>query len=85
MKIKVNGEEKSIKELNKECSLFEVLNQLGFKNNTIIVELNKAGSAPLAQAVFDWWQALIASHRSTSSIFSSTCKSLSRYRVTSTG
>ena len=40
MKIKVNGEEKSIKELNKECSLFEVLNQLGFKNNTIIVELN---------------------------------------------
>ena len=40
MKIKVNGEEKSIKELNKECSLFEVLNQLGFKNKTIIVELN---------------------------------------------
>tara|TARA_B100000212_G_C27333431_1_gene515738 strand:- start:146 stop:355 length:210 start_codon:yes stop_codon:yes gene_type:complete len=40
MKIKVNGEEKFINNLNKEYSLFDTLNFLGYTNNTIIVELN---------------------------------------------
>ena len=40
MKIKVNGEEKFINNLNKELTLTETLIQLGYKNNTIIVELN---------------------------------------------
>tara|TARA_Y100000589_G_C26729614_1_gene457145 strand:+ start:318 stop:527 length:210 start_codon:yes stop_codon:yes gene_type:complete len=40
MKIKVNGEEKFINNLNKEYSLFDTLNSLGYTNNTIIVELN---------------------------------------------
>ena len=40
MKIKVNGEEKFINNLNKEFTLTETLIQLGYKNNTIIVELN---------------------------------------------
>ena len=40
MKIKVNGEEKII-ELDKENSLLStVLNSLGYKPNTIVVELN---------------------------------------------
>ena len=40
MKIKVNGEEKII-ELDKENSLLStVLNLLGYKPNTIVVELN---------------------------------------------
>ena len=40
MKIKVNGEEKKIK-LNKESALLsEALNLMGYKPNTIIVELN---------------------------------------------
>ena len=40
MKIKVNGEEKLINNSNKEFTLTETLIQLGYKNNTIIVELN---------------------------------------------
>ena len=40
MKIKVNGEEKFIDNSNKEFTLTETLIQLGYKNNTIIVELN---------------------------------------------
>ena len=40
MKIKVNGEEKFIDNSNKELNLTETLIQLGYKNNTIIVELN---------------------------------------------
>ena len=40
MKIKVNGEEKFINNSNKEYTLTETLIQLGYKNNTIIVELN---------------------------------------------
>ena len=40
MKIKVNGEEKFIDNSNKEFTLNETLIQLGYKNNTIIVELN---------------------------------------------
>tara|TARA_B100000925_G_scaffold196959_1_gene149121 strand:- start:322 stop:531 length:210 start_codon:yes stop_codon:yes gene_type:complete len=40
MKIRVNGEEKFINNLNKEFTLAEALAQLGYKNNTIIVELN---------------------------------------------
>ena len=40
MKIKVNGEEKKI-ELNQEIALLStVLNLMGYKPNTIIVELN---------------------------------------------
>ena len=40
MKIKVNGEDKFINNSNKEFTLTETLIQLGYKNNTIIVELN---------------------------------------------
>ena len=40
MKIKVNGEEKIIKNSNKEFTLTEALSQLGYNSNTIIVELN---------------------------------------------
>ena len=40
MKIKVNGVEKFIDNSNKEFTLTETLIQLGYKNNTIIVELN---------------------------------------------
>ena len=40
MKIKVNGEEKFINNSNKEFTLTEALSQLGYKSNTIIVELN---------------------------------------------
>ena len=40
MKIKVNGEEKFINSSNKEFTLTEALIQLGYKSNTIIVELN---------------------------------------------
>ena len=40
MKIKVNGEEKFINNSHKEFTLSETLIQLGYKNNTIIVELN---------------------------------------------
>jgi len=40
MKIKVNGEEKNI-ELNQESALLsKVLNHMGYKPNTIVVELN---------------------------------------------
>ncbi len=40
MKIKVNGEEKNI-ELNQENVLLsKVLNSMGYKPNTIVVELN---------------------------------------------
>ena len=40
MKIKVNGEEKKI-ELNQENALLStVLNSMGYKPNTIVVELN---------------------------------------------
>jgi len=40
MKIKVNGEEKFINNSNKDFTLTEALNQLGYTSNTIIVELN---------------------------------------------
>ena len=40
MKIKVNGEEKFINNSKKEFTLTEALSQLGYKSNTIIVELN---------------------------------------------
>ena len=40
MKIKVNGEEKFINNSHKELTITETLIQLGYKNNTIIVELN---------------------------------------------
>ena len=40
MKIKVNGEEKFINNSNQEFTLTEALSQLGYNNNTIIVELN---------------------------------------------
>ena len=42
MKIKVNGEEKKI-ELNQENALLStVLNLMGYKPNTIVVELNNS-------------------------------------------
>ena len=40
MKIRVNGEEKFITNADKGYSLSEILSQLGYKNNTVIVELN---------------------------------------------
>ena len=40
MKISVNGEEKFINNSSKEFTLTETLVQLGYRNNTIIVELN---------------------------------------------
>mgnify|MGYP001350813037 CR=1 FL=1 len=40
MKIRVNGEEKFINNSNKEYTLLETLNHLGYSGNTIIVELN---------------------------------------------
>jgi len=40
MKLRVNGEEKFLNNSNKESTLTEVLSQLGYKSNTIIVELN---------------------------------------------
>tara|TARA_B100000212_G_scaffold113091_1_gene84294 strand:- start:448 stop:657 length:210 start_codon:yes stop_codon:yes gene_type:complete len=40
MKIKVNGEEKFINNLNKEFTLSEALIRLGYNENNIIVELN---------------------------------------------
>ena len=40
MKIKVNGVEKFINNPKKEFTLTEALSQLGYSDNTIIVELN---------------------------------------------
>ena len=40
MKIKVNGVEKLINNSNKDLTLTEVLSHLGYRDNTIIVELN---------------------------------------------
>ena len=40
MKIRVNGEQKFINNSNKEFTLNETLNYLGYNSNTIIVELN---------------------------------------------
>ena len=40
MKIRVNGEEKFINNLNKDCSIKDALNHLGYSKNNIIVELN---------------------------------------------
>tara|TARA_B100000212_G_scaffold300899_1_gene246440 strand:+ start:268 stop:477 length:210 start_codon:yes stop_codon:yes gene_type:complete len=40
MKIRVNGEERFIDNSNKESTLTDTLIQLGYKSNTIIVELN---------------------------------------------
>ena len=40
MKIRVNGEDKFINNSHKEYTLLEILNQLGYKSNNIIVELN---------------------------------------------
>tara|TARA_B100000212_G_C26996239_1_gene372972 strand:- start:148 stop:357 length:210 start_codon:yes stop_codon:yes gene_type:complete len=40
MKIRVNGEEKFITNADKGYNLSEILSQLGYKNNTVIVELN---------------------------------------------
>ena len=40
MKIKVNGEEKKIELDQKNVLLSKALNQMGYKPNTIVVELN---------------------------------------------
>ena len=40
MKIKVNGEEKKIELDQKDALLSEALNLMGYKSNTIVVELN---------------------------------------------
>ena len=40
MKIKVNGEEKKIELDQENASLSSALNLMGYKSNTIIVELN---------------------------------------------
>ena len=40
MKIKVNGKEKKIKLANEEALLSSALKLLGYKPNTIVVELN---------------------------------------------
>ena len=40
MRIRVNGEEKFIDNINKESTLTDALSQLGYNKNTIIVELN---------------------------------------------
>tara|TARA_Y100000589_G_scaffold271969_1_gene264863 strand:- start:39 stop:248 length:210 start_codon:yes stop_codon:yes gene_type:complete len=40
MKIRVNGEEKFINNSNKQYTLLETLNHLGYTKNNIIVELN---------------------------------------------
>ena len=40
MKIKVNGEEKRIEIDLKDVLLSKVLNSMGYKTNTIVVELN---------------------------------------------
>jgi len=40
MKIRVNGEEKFINNLNKESTLSDALSYLGYNSNNIIVELN---------------------------------------------
>ena len=40
MKIKVNGEEKLINSNNEEITLSETISFLGYKTNTIVVELN---------------------------------------------
>ena len=40
MRIRVNGEEKFIDNINKEFTLTDALSQLGYNKNTIIVELN---------------------------------------------
>ena len=40
MKIKVNGEEKYLSTSNKKISLKDTINLLGYKPNTIVVELN---------------------------------------------
>jgi len=40
MKIKVNGEEKKIKLVQEKAVLSVALNLMGYKHNTIVVELN---------------------------------------------
>jgi len=40
MKIKVNGEEKKIKLVQEKAVLSAALNLMGYKHNTIVVELN---------------------------------------------
>ena len=40
MKIKVNGEEKKIELDQEKALLSKVLNSMGYKSNTIVVELN---------------------------------------------
>ena len=40
MKIKVNGEEKNIELKQENALLSKVLNHMGYKPNTIVVELN---------------------------------------------
>ena len=40
MKIKVNGEVKYINTDEKQISLTDIINSLGYKPNTIVVELN---------------------------------------------
>ncbi len=41
MKIKVNGQEKVIKSNNKDCFLNEIIKILGYKEKTVVVELNE--------------------------------------------
>ena len=40
MKIKVNGEEKYLETNKSQISLTQTLNSLGYRPNTIVVELN---------------------------------------------
>ena len=40
MNIKVNGEERKLNSSKDKISLYETLSNLGYKKNTIIVELN---------------------------------------------
>ncbi len=40
MKIKVNGEEKKIELIDENALLSKILESMGYKQNTIIVELN---------------------------------------------
>jgi len=40
MKIKVNGQEKYINTKERNITLYDTINSLGYKPNTIVVELN---------------------------------------------
>jgi len=40
MKIKVNGEEKNLKSNQSDALLSEILESMGYRSNTVVVELN---------------------------------------------